>query len=136
MIAPEIKTDPRQLLSADELKGLNERSNWRGFVQLLAHLTVMGISGGLWATQWSHWAIALPALIIYGFSLAAMFAAVHECVHRSAFASNRVSDVVGWVAGVLSGYNSTFYRRYHKWHHRFTKVSGKEVPLTPNSTTT
>jgi len=129
MTAPEIGTDPRQLLSANELKQLNERSNWRGFVQLMAHLTVMGVSGGLWATQRGHWAIALPALVIYGFSLASMFAAVHECVHRSAFASNRVNDVVGWMAGVLSGYNSTFYRRYHKWHHRYTKVPGKDPEL-------
>ncbi|NEQ42386.1 MAG: fatty acid desaturase [Leptolyngbya sp. SIOISBB] len=129
MTTSEIGTDPRQLLAADDLKCLNERSNWRGFGQLATHLTVMGISGGLWATQGGHWAIALPALIIYGFSLASMFAAVHECGHRSAFASNRVNDVVGWLAGLLSGYNSTFYRRYHKWHHRFTKVSGKDPEL-------
>lgn len=129
MTASEIGTDPRHLLAADELKRLNERSNWRGFGQLAAHLIVMGISGGLWATQRGHWAIALPAVIIYGFSLASMFAAVHECVHRSAFASNRVNDVVGWLAGLLSGYNSTFYRRYHKWHHRFTKVPGKDPEL-------
>ena len=129
MTAQKIGTDPRQLLSADELKQLNERSNWRGCMQLIAHLTVMGVSGAVWATQRGNWAIALPALIIYGFSLASMFAAVHECVHRSAFASNRVNDFVGWCAGVLSGYNSTFYRRYHKWHHRYTKVPGKDPEL-------
>ncbi len=129
MTAQKIGTDPRQLLSADELKQLNERSNWRGSVQLFAHLTVMGLSGAVWATQRETWAIALPALVIYGFSLASMFAAVHECVHRSAFASNRVNDCVGWCAGVLSGYNSTFYRRYHKWHHRYTKVPGKDPEL-------
>jgi len=122
-------TDPRQILSAEDLQQLNERSNWKGFLQLAAHLAVMGISGGLWATQRSHWAIALPALVVYGFSLAAMFAAVHECVHRSAFASNRVNDMVGWFAGVLSGYNSTFYRRYHKWHHRYTKLQDKDPEL-------
>ncbi|WP_204141889.1 fatty acid desaturase [Halomicronema sp. CCY15110] len=129
MTAQEIGTDPRQLLSANELKQLNERSNWRGFGQLVAHLAVMGASAALWATQRGNWAIALPALVIYGFSLASMFAAVHECVHRSAFASNRVNDGVGWIAGVLSGYNSTFYRRYHKWHHRYTKVPGKDPEL-------
>jgi len=129
MTAKEIGTDPRQLLSADDLKRLNERSNGRGFLQLAAHLSVMGLSGAVWATQWGHWAIALPALVIYGFSLAAMFAAVHECTHRSAFASHRVNDFVGWIAGVLSGYNSTFYRRYHKWHHRYTKVPGKDPEL-------
>jgi fatty acid desaturase len=129
MDTPQPVKDPRQILSADELKCLNERSNLKGFLQLAAHLLVMGISGWLWASQRGNWAIALPALLIYGFSLASMFAAVHECVHRSAFASNPVNDVVGWCAGVLSGYNSTFYRRYHKWHHRYTKVEGKDPEL-------
>ena len=129
MAMTERGIDPRQLLAAADLKRLNERSNLKGLSQLVAHLTVMGISGYWWATQREHWAIALPALILYGFSLAAMFAAVHECVHRSAFASNRLNDGVGWLAGVLSGYNSTFYRRYHKWHHRYTKVPGKDPEL-------
>ena len=129
MTMTERGIDPRQLLAAADLKRLNERSNLKGLSQLVAHLTVMGISGYLWATQREHWAIALPALILYGFSLATMFAAVHECVHRSAFASNRLNDGVGWLAGVLSGYNSTFYRRYHKWHHRYTKVLGKDPEL-------
>jgi fatty acid desaturase len=130
MTAKVSETDPRQILSVDDLKTLNARSNRKGFRQLAAHLLVMGISGWLWATQRETAAIALPALVIYGFSLATMFAAVHECVHRSAFASNPVNDVVGWWAGVLSGYNSTFYRRYHKWHHRYTKIEGKDPELT------
>jgi fatty acid desaturase len=129
MTAKESGVDPRQLLSAEDLKRLNERSNLKGWLQLASHLAVMGVSGWLWATQGDYWAIALPALVIYGFSLASMFAAVHECVHRSAFASNAVNDVVGWFAGVLSFYNSTFYRRYHKWHHRYTKIQGKDPEL-------
>ncbi len=129
-------TDPRQILSPDTLKTLNERSNGRGLLQLSSHLMVMGSTGFLWATQREHWAIALPALVIYGFSLASMFATVHECVHRTAFANHRLNDVVGWLAGVLSLYNSTFYRRYHKWHHRYTKIQGKDPELedpTPTS---
>jgi len=129
MMAPATMGDPRQILSADDLKRLNQRSDVKGWLQLLSHLSLMGISGGLWATQWGHWAMALPALVIYGFSLASMFAAVHECVHRSAFASEAMNKAVGWFAGLLSGYNSTFYRRYHKWHHRYTKLPGKDPEL-------
>ncbi|MEO0852132.1 MAG: fatty acid desaturase, partial [Cyanobacteria bacterium J06648_11] len=85
-------------------------------------------SGGLWV--WSYqqgygW-YALPGMILYGFSLAAMFAPLHECVHRTAFASQWANKGVAWVAGVLSLYNSTFYRHYHKWHHRHTRVLGKD----------
>jgi fatty acid desaturase len=77
----------------------------------------------------SHWPIALPALLIYGFGLAAMFAPLHECVHRTAFASQGLNDRVAWLAGLLSLYNSTFYRRYHKWHHRYTRMPGKDPEL-------
>lgn len=129
MTAKETATNPHQLLTAADLKLLNERSNLKGSLQLAVHLAVIGVSGYLWATQRPHWAIALSALLLYGFSLASMFAAVHECAHRSAFASNRLNDAIGWFAGVLSGYNSTFYRRYHKWHHRFTKIEGKDPEL-------
>lgn len=129
MVAERSLTNPRQLLSVDDLKQLNQRSDLKGFAQLAAHLAVIVISGWLWATQRGHWAIAVSALVIYGFSLASMFAAVHECVHRSAFASEQANKTVGWLAGVLSGYNSTFYRRYHKWHHRYTKVHGKDPEL-------
>lgn len=126
---PNSKSDKSsQILGAPELKALNTRSNIWGLVQLAGHICVMGISGYLWTTG-ENWLIKIPVLIIYGFSLAAMFAPVHECCHRTAFASNRLNDLVAWWAGVLSGYNSTFYRRYHKWHHRYTQIEGKDPEL-------
>jgi fatty acid desaturase len=119
----------RHVLTAAELSGLNPRSTPKGIGQLLGHLAVMGLSGYLWATQTHHLAIALPALVIYGFSLAAMFAPMHECAHRTAFADNWLNDMVAWWAGVLSFYNSTFYRLYHKWHHRYTQIPEKDPEL-------
>ncbi|MEL7076052.1 MAG: fatty acid desaturase family protein [Cyanobacteria bacterium J06582_2] len=118
----------QDLLSTQELKVLNTRSNLLGILQLIGHLSVMAVSGYLWLSE-TIWLIKIPALIIYGFSLASMFAVVHECSHRTAFANNRLNDAVAWCAGVLSGYNSTFYRRYHKWHHRYTRIEGKDPEL-------
>jgi fatty acid desaturase len=134
VIQEDIK--PRKLLSVTELEELNQRSNRKGWTQLALHLLVMGISGVLWITNTDHWAIALPALIVYGFSFAAMFAPMHECVHRTAFASNSINDGVAWFAGLLSFYNGTFYRRYHKWHHRYTQIPGKDPELNDPPTPT
>jgi fatty acid desaturase len=120
---------PPALLSVDELNQFNQRSDLKGWLQLFLHLGIMGGSGGLWLSPAVPWAIKLPALVIYGFSLAAMFAPMHECVHRTAFASVKLNDAVAWVAGLLSFYNSTFYRRYHKWHHRYTQIPGKDPEL-------
>ena len=117
------------ILSPQELSVLNTRSDRKGWQQLVTHLVVLGSAGAVWGCNWGHWWIALPALGIYGFSLASMFAALHECVHRTAFAHPRLNEGVAWFAGVLSFYNSTFYRRYHQWHHRYNQIPGKDPEL-------
>jgi fatty acid desaturase len=128
--ALELAMNPKQILSAQQLSNLNQKSDLKGWIHLMGHLAIMGCSGLLWATQRANLWIALPALAIYGFSFAAMFAPLHECGHRTAFASDRMNRAVEWVAGCFSFYNSAFYRRYHKWHHRYTLVPGKDPELT------
>ncbi|WP_124976882.1 fatty acid desaturase family protein [Aphanothece sacrum] len=120
---------PQQVFSSEGLTELNQPSNLKGILQLLGHLAVMVGSGYIWLNQ-DNLGLKIPALIIYGFTLATMFAALHECVHRTAFANNRLNDIVAWFAGLLSFYNSTFYRRYHKWHHRYTRIRDKDPELT------
>lgn len=120
---------PKAVFSASGLQDLNQRSDWKGATQLALHLMVMCLSGSWWLTHTDS-LLGIPALILYGFSIAAMFAPVHESVHRTAFASNQLNDGVAWFAGLLSLYNSTFYRRYHKWHHRYTRIVGKDPELT------
>ncbi|MEM1369235.1 MAG: fatty acid desaturase family protein [Cyanobacteria bacterium P01_H01_bin.15] len=127
--SPEDNSPPfklRTILDAEALKQLNQRSDRKGWQQLGSHIGILLVSGSLWGQ--GTW-LALPALIVYGFGLASMFAVVHECVHRTAFASPKLNDRVAWLAGVLSFYNSTFYRRYHKWHHRYTQIPGKDPEL-------
>ncbi len=121
------KTKQNSLLSPEDLKILNERSNLKGILQFSGHLGVILASGYLSGN--SHWFIAFPAVVVYGFSLATMFATLHECCHRTAFENNRLNDGVAWFAGLLSFYNSTFYRRYHKWHHRYTQIPDKDPEL-------
>ncbi|MGF1479671.1 MAG: fatty acid desaturase [Cyanophyceae cyanobacterium] len=117
----------KQPLTGQQLSSLNAQSNRLGLLQLASHLSVMGVSGYLWFTA-DGW-LKIAALIVYGFSLAILFAPLHECSHRTAFANNRLNNAVAWLAGVLSFYNSAFYRRFHKWHHRYTQVPGKDPEL-------
>jgi fatty acid desaturase len=122
------------VLPLDTLKELNTRSTTQGLFRLVTHLVILGISGYVWGTNMGqNWAIALPALVIYGFGFAAMFAPLHECSHRTAFANNTLNDVLCWIAGVLSLYNSAFYRRYHKWHHRYVQDPDKDPELSAPS---
>ncbi len=120
---------PQDIFSKDELAELKQRSNLKGLVQLLTHLTVIVVSGYLWLGI-DNLLIKIPSLIIYGFSIASMFAALHECVHYTAFSSHRLNEIVGWLAGLVSFYNSTFYCSYHIWHHRYTRIKNKDPELT------
>ncbi|MEC4807176.1 MAG: fatty acid desaturase family protein [Jaaginema sp. PMC 1079.18] len=127
---PKLPSQPRQSLGAKQLATLNQKSNLQGLLRLGIHLSIMAISGYCWAIARTHdLLLAIPALIVYGASIATMFAPLHECVHRTAFASRRLSDGVAWLAGLLSFYNSTFFRRYHQWHHRYTQIPGKDPEL-------
>jgi fatty acid desaturase len=125
-----VKPNQHRILSRQQINVLNERSNFLGTIQLGMHLTIVGCSGYLYASNLGNWLVAIPALIIYGFSIASMFAPMHEAVHRTAFANNRLNDIVAWFAGLLSYYNSTFFRHYHKSHHLHTRIPGKDPELT------
>ena len=131
MDAPEpCPTGNLTVLTVDRLKQLNTRSTSQGLLRLAAHCVILGISGYCWGHYaGQNWAIALPALVIYGFGFAVMFAPLHECSHRTAFAHNKLNDAVCWLAGVLSLYNSAFFRRYHKWHHRYAQDPDQDPEL-------
>ena len=118
---------PRQPLTSSELVALNQRSNLSGFLRLAGHLAVIILSGYLWGSA-QGW-LRIPALLLYGASLALMFCPTHECIHRTVFSNPKLNDAVGWLTGLLSFYNSTFYRRYHTWHHRYTQIPGKDPEL-------
>jgi len=124
------KQNQHRILSRQEINVLNERSNYLGTIQLGVHLIIVGCSGYLYASNLGNWLVAIPALVIYGFSIASMFAPMHEAVHRTAFANKYLNDIVAWFAGLLSYYNSTFFRYYHKWHHFYTRIPGKDPELT------
>jgi fatty acid desaturase len=122
-------TVEREILASEEFRLLKQRSDGRGLLRLGGHLGVMILALWLHVAFSTRWLIAVPALVLYGFSLATMFAALHECVHRTAFKGAWLNDAVAWGAGVLSFYNSTYYRRYHGVHHRFTQIPGKDPEL-------
>ncbi len=137
LIHPQSSADSQpqgrvHLLPNPQLQHLNTRSDLKGGIQLLSHGLVILVSGSLWIWGLSQgsWSWVLPALMIYGISLATLFAPVHECVHRTAFASRWLNDGVAWIAGLLSFYNSSFFRYYHRWHHRYAQIPGKDPELT------
>jgi fatty acid desaturase len=131
--AKKLSGSKAALVSAEDLRRWQQRSDARGLLRLTGHLAAMAATaiayGFAVGHAASHPVLAALTCIAFGFTLVTMFAAMHESVHRTAFRSAWLNNVVGWFAGLLSFYNSTFYRHYHGWHHRFTQLPGRDPEL-------
>lgn len=116
------------LIPAEALRRLQQRSDARGLARLAGHLLLVTACAAAYAfsLKSGSWPLIVPALVAYGFTLVTMFACMHEAVHRTAFQSGWLNDGVAFWAGVLSFYNASFYRHYHGFHHRFTQLPGRD----------
>jgi fatty acid desaturase len=109
-----------RVLSNQELRALQGRSDLRGGVRLAIHLALLGGTGWLVAVS-SGWTV-LPAVFVLGLVQVALFAPAHETMHQTAFASRRANAIVGWLTSCPSLLNWHFYTAYHLAHHRHTQV--------------
>jgi len=116
-----------RVLSTQELRALQGRSDWRGSMRLGLHLALLGGAGWLVAAS-SGWMV-LPAVLVLGLVQAALFAPAHETMHQTAFASRRANAIVGWLASCPSLLNWHFYTAFHLAHHRHTQVAGLDPEL-------
>jgi fatty acid desaturase len=119
----------RNVLEISVVRSLSQRSDLQGILRFAAHLACMAVTGILVWLAMPNWYLLVPAMVLHGFTLVTMFAAMHECVHRTAFASSRLNEIFGWIAGLLSFYNFHYYRCYHTWHHRYTQDPEKDPEL-------
>jgi fatty acid desaturase len=73
-----------RVLSNQELRALQGRSNLRGGVRLTVHVSLLAGAGWLVAIS-SSWML-LPAMFVLGLVQVALFAPAHETMHQTAFA--------------------------------------------------
>lgn len=119
----------RAVLEIATVRSLSKRSDLQGLIRFGVHLALILLTTWLvWLAE-PHWYLMIPAMILSGFTMVTMFAAMHECVHRTAFASPWLNEVFGWLAGLISVYNFHFYRHYHTWHHRYTQDPDRDPEL-------
>jgi fatty acid desaturase len=110
------------------VRGLSQRSDARGALQLAIHAGLLGATGLMVAASRGHPWIA-PVLILHGVVLSFLFCALHESIHGTAFASRRVNDLVAWVCGALLMLPPEYFRCFHFAHHRFTQQPGRDPEL-------
>jgi fatty acid desaturase len=123
-----------RVLSTQELRALQGRSDLRGGSRLAIHVTLL-IGAGWLVAMASGWMV-LPAVFVLGLVQVALFAPAHETMHQTAFASRRANAITGWLTACPSLLNWHFYTAYHLAHHRHTQIPGLDPELgvtTPES---
>jgi fatty acid desaturase len=124
----DIDALPLVRLPRATIRGLSQRSNARGALQLGMHAGLLAFTGLLvWASRGHVW-VAL-ALILHGIVLAFLFCALHECIHRTAFASRSLNEVVAGVCGALLILPPNYFRLFHFTHHRHTQDRARDPEL-------
>jgi fatty acid desaturase len=116
-----------RVLSNQELRALQGRSDLRGGLRLGIHLGLLVAAGWLVAVA-SGWAL-LPAVFLLGLVQVALFAPAHETMHQTAFKSRWANAAVGWLTSCPSLLNWHFYTAYHLAHHRHTQMRGLDPEL-------
>ena len=137
MPAPYVVTGQRarqmRVVPADVLKRLYARSDWAGLRQTVAHLGLLVAGGWLvLATKGTWW--VLPALLLQGILVNALFGAMHESVHYGSFKTRRFADLLAFFSGAAILNNAGFYRHYHMAHHRYTQDPLRDPELVTSGT--
>jgi fatty acid desaturase len=124
----DIGAIPVRSLDRETIRRLSRRSDGRGFLQLAAHLALLGATGTLvWASRGHPWLAG--ALVVHGIVLSFLFCPLHETIHRTAFASRWPNEVVAWVCGALLMLPPEYFRCFHYTHHRFTQDPSRDPEL-------
>ena len=122
-----------RVVPADVLKRLSTRSDCRGLLQTSAHLLLL-VAGGWLVLATRNTAWLLPALLLQGIFVNALFGAMHEFVHYGSFRSRWACDLLAFFAGAAILNNAGFYRHYHYAHHRYTQDPERDPELIASGT--
>jgi len=114
---------PNHLLDAAARRQLVQRRNGPAVVRLVAHLAVLGVTGGLlWLSRGTWW--VAPSLVIHGIVLIFLFAPLHETIHDTAFRTKALNRWVAAILGTVLLLPANYFRHFHAAHHRLTNLPG------------
>lgn len=122
-----------RVVPPDVLKRLSTKSDVHGVVQTAAHIALLIAGGALvLATKGSWWVV--PALVVQGIFINALFGAMHESVHYGSFKTRWMADLLAFFSGAAILNNAGFYRHFHYAHHRYTQDPDRDPELVTSGT--
>lgn len=116
-------------------KKLMERSDARGFLQIIPQLLLSVLTGAFVVYSFYHFPLLVTvlALFIHGtcFTFLGEHAAIHELSHGTVFKTKGLNEFFLRLCGFITWKNIIFYRASHIRHHMATVHSDQdlEVPL-------
>ena len=112
----------RSPVNREILANLNQRSDWRGFVQALGHLGVLGFTSACawYAAEHLPFIVLLLILFVHGTINAFLLNAFHELCHRTVFKTKALNLIFLNLVSFLSWNNPVYFWASHQEHHKFT----------------
>ena len=110
----------RELLTPKELGALNQKSDMRGWMQMVSHLGAIGVAIYLHALAMDTWWVIATGFVL-GVLLNFLYAAQHELSHATVFATRGLNIFWGRVVGFLMLFPRDFDQIMHFAHHRWTQ---------------
>jgi fatty acid desaturase len=118
----------RDLIDPKRLRGLMQRSDYRGALQLASHLGAIAISGAaLWMSWGSLWAV--PVFMIHGVLINFLYAGQHELSHQTVFKTAWPNLLFGRLFGFVLLFPRDFDWIQHTAHHQHTQNWEKDGEL-------
>jgi fatty acid desaturase len=110
----------RDMIAPVKLKALTVKSDWRGFLQVGAHVGATVLSGVVLRLAWGGW-WAVPAFVAHGILINFLYAGQHELSHSTVFKTKWLNEFFGRLFGFILIYPRDFDQIQHFAHHRYTQ---------------
>ena len=118
----------RKVLTPEELRWLNARSDLAGWLQMLSHLGLIAVLAVA-----HYWAIGGWGIVLTGFGLGVainfLYAAQHELSHWTVFRTKWLNEMFGRLIGFFMLIPRDYDLVMHYSHHRHTQNWNKDGEL-------
>jgi len=110
----------RTPLTREQMRELNQRSDWKGLLQTLGHLSLIALIGMLaWQVQ-DRIYLLLPVLLAYGTVYIFLLNATHELCHNSVFKTRLLNHFFLRLFCFLGWRSHLHFWTSHAEHHKYT----------------
>jgi fatty acid desaturase len=109
----------RKLLEPAELRRLNERSDFYGWLQMGSHIAAIVAAGWLHALAMGSWWVLATGMVL-GVLLNFLYAAQHELSHSTVFKTRKLNEIFGRIVGFVEFFPRDYDQVMHFAHHTHT----------------